>query len=572
MRTPFKHIKPPLFFRREKGAQTDTPGQSAAPAPRPRKKRKRGRLIAALLVIAVVLAGGGWFAMRRLAPSEAEEVTAYTTAEVARRDITSTITGSGTLEAANTYSVTSLVEGNILTAGFEEGDEVEEGAVLYTIDSSDATSSLEQAQISVDQAQRSYDSVLAERSDLTVRSSLAGQVISLEVEVGDEVSAGQTVATVRDSDTMTLTVHFPTDDADSFSVGQSASVTLDSTFETLPGTVSEISPVETVLTGNRIVRAVTIQVRNPGGLSTTQTATAEIGGVGSSDSAAFAYNGEADITADISGTVSALSVGEGDYVSENGTILTLTSDDLEDRIQSAYESLENAQLSLENQSEQLDNYTITAPISGTVIDKYYAAGENAEANVTMCTIYDLSYLTMTLSVDELDVSELEVGQTVSITADAVEDQVYTGVVTKVSVAGTASGGVTTYPVTIRIDETEGLLPGMTVDATITLASATDVLAIPSAALNRGDTVLLTADSPSAAGAEGAGEGGYVSVEVVTGTSDDSYTEIVSDLQEGDVVAYIPTSSSDSGSGFSMGGGMPGGGGLPGGGMGGGPGF
>ena len=43
-----------------------------------------------------------------------------------RRDITATITGSGSLEAANTYSVTSLVEGSILTAGFEEGDQVEE--------------------------------------------------------------------------------------------------------------------------------------------------------------------------------------------------------------------------------------------------------------------------------------------------------------------------------------------------------------------------------------------------------------------------------------------------------------
>ena len=45
-----------------------------------------------------------------------------------------------------------------------------------------------------------------------------------------------------------------------------------------------------------------------------------------------------------------------------------------------------------------------------------------------------------------------------------EDQTYTGVVTKVSVAGTTSGGATTYPVTIRIDETDGLLPGMNVDA------------------------------------------------------------------------------------------------------------
>ena len=105
---------------------------------------------------------------------------------------------------------------------------------------------------------------------------------------------------------------------------------------------------------------------------------------------------------------------------------------------------------------------------------------------------------MTLSVDELDISDIEVGQTVTIVADAVEDQTYEGVVTKVSVAGTSSGSATTYPVTIRIDETDGLLPGMSVDATITLDSAEDVLAIPSAALNRGDTVLVTADSPSAA--------------------------------------------------------------------------
>ena len=169
-------------------------------------------------------------------------------------------------------------------------------------------------------------------------------------------------------------------------------------------------------------------------------------------------------------------------------------------------------------------------------------------------------------------------------------------VTKVSVAGTSSGSATTYPVTIRIDETDGLLPGMSVDATITLDSAEDVLAIPSAALNRGDTVLLTADSPSAANAAQTGGGGpeealpedaappegtqapaeeetqeYVSVAVTTGVTDGDYIEITSGLQEGDVVAYLPTSGSSGG--FAMMGGMPGGGGGMGGGMpgGGGPG-
>lgn len=81
-----------------------------------------------------------------------------------------------------------------------------------------------------------------------------------------------------------------------------------------------------------------------------------------------------------------------------------------------------------------------------------------------------------------------------------EGKTYTGVVTEVSVAGTTSGGITTYPVTVRIDETDGLLPGMNVDAEIVISSADDVLAIPSAAVSRGDMVLVTANSPSAVNA------------------------------------------------------------------------
>ena len=497
--------------------------------------------------------------------------------------------------------------------GFEEGDQVEEGTVLYTIDSSDASSNLEQSQISVDQAQRSYENAVENLDDLTITANGSGRILTLDVELGDEVTAGQQVATIRNSDVMSLTVSFPADDAASFYVGQSATVTLDSTFETLSGTVSKIAANTQVLTGNMIVRDVTIDVANPGGISTTQSASATVNGVGSSVAGTFSYEEEATVTASVSGTVSDIQVAEGDWVDKNQTILVLTSDTLDDQIQSASESLRNAQISYNKQVEQLDDYTITSPITGTIVDKYYNAGETSEANQVMCTIYDLSYLTMTLSVDELDISSIEVGQTVSVVADAVEDTIYTGTVTKVSVAGTSSGSATTYPVTIRIDDTDGLLPGMSVDATIELERAEDVLAIPAAALSRGDVVLVTADSPSAANAQAAGEeqlptggefpadgeaptdgefpaddqapggeqgtaggesGEYVSVAVTTGVSDGDYIEITSGLQEGDVVAYIPTSSS-SGGGFmmgGMGGGMPGGmggGGMPGGGMGGG---
>ena len=558
------------------------------------KKKRRWKKFAVAGVALVVVAGVAW---QLLSPSQSAAAadTSYTTAEVTRMDVSSSITGSGTLEAADSYSVSTLLEGTILTADFEEGDQVEEGTVLYTIDDSDAANSLEQAQISLNQSERSYQNTVESLEDLTVTADTAGRIYTLDVEVGDEVTAGQQVATIRDSDTMELTVPFPADDAAGFYVGQSATVTLDSTFETLTGTVSEISGNTEVLTGNMIVRNVTIDVSNPGGLSTSQSASATVNGVGSSSGGTFAYTGEATVTADVAGTVSSISVAEGDRVSKGQTLLQLTSEELSDQVQSAEESLRNAQISYENQTEQLDDYTVTAPITGTIVDKNYNAGEITEANQVLCTIYDLSYLTMTLSVDELDIANIQVGQTVAVTADAVEDTTYEGVVTKVSVAGTSTGSATTYPVTIRIDETDGLLPGMSVDATITLDSAEDVLAIPSAALNRGDTVLLTADSPSAAGAEAqqpedgtdaetsAGGGDaetagdessqYVSVQVTTGISDDSYIEITSGLQEGDTVVYIPTTSSDSDMG--MMGGMPGGGGgMPGGGgggMGGGPG-
>ena len=540
-------------------------------------KKRRWKKFAVAGVALVVAAGVGW---QMLSPgqSSAASATSYTTAEVTRMDVSSSITGSGTLEAADSYSVTTLIEGSILTADFEEGDEVEEGTILYTIDSSDASNSLEQAEISLNQAQRSYNNQLESQEDLTITAPVAGQVYSIDVEVGDDVTAGETVATIRDSQTMSLEVSFPADDASSFYVGQSATVTLDSTFETLTGTISKISGTDTVLTGNVIVRTVTIDVSNPGGLSTEQTASAAVGTATSTASGTFTYKEEETVTAQVSGEVSSIRVSEGDQVSSGQTLIVLTSDDLDDSLQSASESLRNAEISLENQYENLDDYTITSPIKGTIVDKNYNAGETTEANQVLCTIYDLSYLTMTLSVDELDIASIEVGQSVSIVADAVEDTTYTGTVTKVSVAGTSSGSATTYPVTIRIDETDGLLPGMSVDATIELASAEDVLAIPSAALNRGDTVLVTADSPSAANGtlvESTTEDGedYYSVEVTTGVSGDDYIEIVSGLQEGDTVVYIPTSGTSENP-FSMMGEMPGGmggmgGGMPSGGMGGG---
>lgn len=119
-----------------------------------KKGRRKGwvKKLVALVLVCAIAGGGAWYFLGGDQNTAAAANTAYTTAEVTRQTITSTITGSGTLEAADSYSVTTLLEDTILTADFEEGDQVEEGTILYTIDSSDASSSLEQSQISVNQA------------------------------------------------------------------------------------------------------------------------------------------------------------------------------------------------------------------------------------------------------------------------------------------------------------------------------------------------------------------------------------------------------------------------------------
>ncbi len=540
-------------------------------------------VLAALAVVAVLI-------LRALFPggsSRAGSATAqYATAQVQRRTITSALTGSGTLQSANSYTVTTLVQGDILSDTFEEGDLVEEGQVLYVIDSSDAATNIEKAQLSLSQAQRSYQRTVDSQY---VESDVSGQVWSLEVAVGDQVKNGQTIAQVRDSSVMRLEVLFPADDAQGFYAGQAAVVTLDGSFETLTGTVETISAADTVSQGGQILRTVTISVKNPGALTAGQAASASVGGVGCASGGTFAYQSEGVITATASGTVASLSVREGDTVRRGQRVLTLSGDELENSIQNAQDSLRNAQLSMENTQEQLENYTVTAPVTGTVVDKSKKAGEtvsNANGGQSLCTIYDLTYLEMTLDIDELDISKVAVGQSVTITTDAVESKSYEGVVTKVSVVGTTSMGITSYPATVRIDETDGLLPGMNVDAEIVLSEAADVLTIPAAALSRGDRVLVAADSPSAANAmEGDAPEGYVYVQVETGDSDDSYVEIKSGLTEDDTVAYLSTSAGQDmdpmGGMFGMGampggmssGGMPAGGpGLGGGNRGGGGGF
>lgn len=536
-------------------------------------KGKKRKCLALLLVAAIV---AGILAARGLGGQEASAEASYQTAAAEKRNITRSLSSSGTLQPADSYTVSTLVSGEILSDTFEEGDQVEEGQLLYTLDSSGASNSQTQARNSYTQAQTNYEQAVKAKYPT---ADMSGTVSEVYVKNGDTVSAGTELMRIVGDNNIYLTGLFPYASPSDFYVGQTATIYINGFAGTTTGTVTAVSS-STVTTSNGL-QAVSVQVKaaNPGLVTADYTASIYIGNYSSYGQASINLSASSVVTAEASGKVTGLSWLAGDTISEGQRICTITGDSVDNSIENAKISMENAQSSLENAQETLDDYSITAPISGEVVTKTAKAGDKIEggSDGTLCVIYDLSYLEMTMSIDELDISDVAVGQEVQITADAVEGTTYTGVVTKVSVAGTTSDGITTYPITVRIDETEGLRPGMNVDAEIILESAEDVLAIPSGAVNRGNTVLITADSPSAANAvDQEAPEGYVYVEVETGISDDSYTQVLSGLQEGDTVAYLQTASGSDGMAMGAMGMMPSGGmggmsGAPGGGMGGGPG-
>lgn len=571
-----KKIKERSIIQKEKNEQ-ETEIQKAPKKGRPKKKGVLVLIIGAAVLAAVF---GLWLLKSRSARTSSEGAQGQRMAVVTKGTITSELSSSGVISPKDTYSLTSLVEGEVISADFEEGDQVTEGQILYQIDVSSmeselksASTSLERAQKKYEKAQEDYNEAVSDYSGNTYKATRTGYIRELNIQAGDQVGQNTDIASIYNDQIMKIRVPFLAQEAAAIGAGNQAVLTLTDTEEQINGVVTAVSNMDEVLDGGRIVRYVTIEAANPGGLTSSHSAVAEINGMVCTAEGSFEAATDLVMKADLPSSVEveAMLVHEGDYVTEGTPIFRIASKDAEDLLDTyqdamaqAEESLESAQSKVDSTKESYDNYTITAPISGQVITKSVKEGDTISRNsgssdTTLAVIYDLSQLTFEMSVDELDVRSVQVGQKVSVTADALEGQTFTGTVTNVSLESVQSNGVTNYPVTVTLDETGDLLPGMNVDGVILLDQTEDALMIPIDSLMRGNRVYVKDDTVKEA--EGSVPAGFRAVEVETGLTNDDYVEIVSGLAEGEEV-YV-NESSKSTDAFMMG--------VPGGGMGGGPG-
>ena len=150
----------------------------------------------------------------------------------------------------------------------------------------------------------------------------------------------------------------------------------------------------------------------------------------------------------------------------------------------------------------------------------------------LCTLTNYDTAEIVLTVDELDIARLSIGQAVSVTLDALPGQSFDGEITEIDPNGENSGGSTKYSVTVTLPRTEDMLTGMNAAVRVQLAENEGLLLIPLAAVQEDADGIYVCTGYDKSSDEAAKP-----IEITTGLSDGENVEVLSGLSEGDTVYY-----------------------------------
>lgn len=457
------------------------------------KKKKRIRRIAVLAGIVILTAAVLIIFKAVKSNNSAKDM--YTDTAVTRRTISNTITGSSSIVPNDSYNVMTIKSGDITADYFKEGDTVKKGDKLYQFDDDDARKNLQTSQNALTKAEQAYSDAQKTINNLSIKAGSGGKVKEVLVKEGEMVQSGGKIAVLYNDSTMKIKIPFNENDAANIRTGERAAVTVSGTGNEIDGVVALVSGASVALESHSTVRYVTINVTNPGALTTSDKATAQIGEYACADAGQFEYISETSVNAEASGKIEKLYIEENDRVYSGQTVASLDSDSANSTLKNAKLGLDDAKLALEKANDAIDDYLVEAPIEGTVVTKNAKSGDTIDSSngsEALCVIYDLSSVKLSIDVDETEIALVKQGQSVKVTADAVEGE-FEGEITKVPVDGVNENGVTTYTVEVRIDNYGSLLPGMNVDAEITVEEAQDVIAVPVNSVNRGNIVFVRDD-------------------------------------------------------------------------------
>jgi len=544
-----------------------------------------------VLVIVVILGSAGYVLRNRWITAHQEADPPYSIALSERRDIAVTVSGSGLVRESSTAQVRPMVSGYVQQLHCEQGSRVEKGQLLAVLSNDDLYTALDQARLDlaeardklgalespgtsptdeanvaaarlkVEKAELDLAACEADLAKLRLTAPMDGRVTTVDAMIGENVASNTLVVSLADDSALQVEVAVPEADMRDIVPDTRATLRLWSLHDpdsssmteyTAQGRVSAISS-DSRLDGGVRVYDVTVSLSEwPEAMRVGMAAHT---GFHLPEGERYWVEGgvvrprcEAQVRAEVAGTVCSLPVEEGDWVQRGQLVAELASDVLQRQVDQARLSLAQARLDLDRllvvdpaqvdiqrarvslleskvagYLEDIENLNIYAPQSGLITQLLVALEDPVTGGGVMAEIADDGQLVVEVDVDELDIARVEPGQEAVVFFDALPGQEFAGTVTCISPVPEVKDGMSTYQVDIDIDRPALLRPGMSASADIVLEGRDDVVVVPlSAVLERsGKTVVRVARDER-----------LTQVQVTTGLRTDAWVEILSGLEPG----------------------------------------
>ena len=517
------------------------------------EKITRHKFLTGIILLLVIV--GGYYGYQSLFGGKT--TTSYVAAAVEKGTLIVSVSGSGQISALDQVDIKPKTSGNLVYLGIKNGQEVKAGNLLAQIDTRDAQKTVRDAEITLASAQlelekmkglttsegsirgvkekaesdlqKAYDDGFNDVSGafLDFPDIVAGLYSVLYDTTLDKTQwnidyyAGAVKNAVKYDETISEKVSQYKDDASNkyqaarkaydqaFSDYKAASRYSDNT--TIDSLISETyetakSIAEAVKSANNLIQFYKDKLTERN-LKANSIADTHLSSLNSYTSKTNSY---------LLSLLSAKNTIQTDKETLVGTDFDIS--DQEIKVSQAENTLTEAK-------ETLADCYIYAPFSGIIAKVNVKKSDSVSSGTALATLITKQRMAE-ISLNEVDVAKVKVGQKVTLTFDAIEGLSITGEVAEIDTLGTVSQGVVNYAVKIVFDtQDERVKSGMSVSATIITDVKQDVLLVPNAAVKSNDeqyVEVLENDIPR-------------NQTVETGLSNDTMTEIKSGLKEGDNV-------------------------------------
>jgi HlyD family secretion protein len=371
-----------------------------------------------------LLVAGGIFAFFLTRSHAADQ---YATAPVTEGTLVSTVTASGTVNPQNLISVGTQISGTIASIDVDYNSKVKKGQVLARLDPSTLQAQLDQSQAALEQARAQTAQAAASES---------GASSGIDVASANATAQAAAVASAR----------------------------------------ANIAKTQAAL-----VLAQKTETRDSALLSQGYIAQSTV----DSDRAAVAQD-----QSDVAAAQAAVAQAQATAIAGSATVSqsSSTAQSQAAATQAAEANVSAAQAVVRQNELNLEHAVITSPVDGTVVARDVSVGQTVAASLQTPTLFsiaqNLSKMEIDINVGEPDIGGVKRGDSVSFSVLAYPNQTFHGTVAQVRINPQTVNNVVTYDVVVYADNAGGkLLPGMTANAIINVASVSNALTVPLAALH-----------------------------------------------------------------------------------------